>query len=284
MGKYYINSITECIFVKRKKLYGFDSGKEYKFLKMVFENMNAFNKAKNFWYTEYGKNEDGSNMNFYEDKSRKLLKKGLLFKNTYTQIYESNIPPLLRFFHIRDISLSGWVALPNKKTRTITDTYKTTTCEYEFSIDYKNIIPLNNKETRVPYKICSFDIEASSSHGDFPIPIKSYKKLVTQMIEYFENLTLEITPTFCKNIIQRIIHAAFGYEKMDTIDLVYPKKDVVPKNVDQLDLLIDKLLSTQVRNINKKTVENINTIEKLFANITDENDDEEEMKKMMKNK
>ena len=27
------------------------------------------------------------------------------------------------------------------------------------------------------YKICSFDIEASSSHGDFPVPIKDYKKL-----------------------------------------------------------------------------------------------------------
>ena len=282
MGKYYINSITECIFVKRKKLYGFDSGKEYKFLKIVFENMNAFNKAKNFWYTEYGKNEDGSNMNFYEDKSRKLLKKGYLFKNTYTQIYESNIPPLLRFFHIRDISPSGWIALPNKKTRCISESYKTTTCDYEYSIDYKNIIPLNNKETRVPYKICSFDIEASSSHGDFPIPIKSYKKLVTQMIEYFENVTLEITPAFCINIIKRIIHAAFGYEKMDTIDLVYPKKDVVPKNIEQLNLLIDKLLATQVRNINKKTVENINTIEKLFANITEENDDEEEYKKNYK--
>ena len=34
------------------------------------------------------------------------------------------------------------------------------------------IIPQPNKETIVPYKICSFDIEASSSHGDFPLPLK----------------------------------------------------------------------------------------------------------------
>ena len=58
MGKFYENSISECIFVKRKKLYGFDAGREYKFLKFVFENTNAFNKAKNIWYTEYGKKED----------------------------------------------------------------------------------------------------------------------------------------------------------------------------------------------------------------------------------
>jgi len=47
MGKFYENSITECIIVKRKKLYGFDGGKQHKFIKLEFTNMNAFNKAKN---------------------------------------------------------------------------------------------------------------------------------------------------------------------------------------------------------------------------------------------
>lgn len=89
---------------KTKKLYGFDAGKEYKFIKLVFTNMNAFNKAKNLWYTEY-KNDIG----------RKLLKKGFTFKENATLLYEANIPPLLRFFHIKDISPSGWIALPIKK-------------------------------------------------------------------------------------------------------------------------------------------------------------------------
>ena len=31
MGKYYANSIKDCIIVKRKKLYGFDCGKTYCF-------------------------------------------------------------------------------------------------------------------------------------------------------------------------------------------------------------------------------------------------------------
>ena len=35
-----------------------------------------------------------------------------------------------------------------------------TTCQYEFIVNYKDIIPLNNKETPIPLKICSFDIEA----------------------------------------------------------------------------------------------------------------------------
>ena len=34
IGKYYENSITECKIIKRRKLYGFDNGKEYKFIKL----------------------------------------------------------------------------------------------------------------------------------------------------------------------------------------------------------------------------------------------------------
>ena len=52
-----------------------------------------------------------------------------------------------------------------------------TSCKYEYNIDYKDIRSLPNKETLVPYKICSFDIEASSSHGDFPLAVKDYKKI-----------------------------------------------------------------------------------------------------------
>ena len=32
VGKYYENSICECKIIKRRKLYGFDGGKEHKFI------------------------------------------------------------------------------------------------------------------------------------------------------------------------------------------------------------------------------------------------------------
>lgn len=253
IGKYYENSITDCIIIKRKKLYGFDCGKEYKFIKFEFSSIKAFNKVKNLWYSDY-------------NKGHKLLQNGLIFNQTNTYLYESNIPPLLRLFHIRDISPSGWIALPEKKTIKIIGESKKTTCDFEFIINYKNIIPLNDIEKRVPYKICSFDIEASSSHGDFPIPIKSYKKLATNIIEYFENLKMDLTKQLVKNILIRIIRAAFGFEKMDQIDLVYPKKP--PKNLDELDVFCDKWLSSEVRNYNSnKDLLDINNIEALFEKM-----------------
>ena len=62
---------------------------------------------------------------------------------------------------------------------------KTTTCNFEYKCSLKHLDPLPEKETAVPYKICSFDIEASSSHGDFPVPIKTYKRLATNIIDVF---------------------------------------------------------------------------------------------------
>jgi hypothetical protein len=53
MGAYYHNTITKCKIIKRKKLYGFDGGKEHKFILLEFANLSAFNKAKNLWYSSY---------------------------------------------------------------------------------------------------------------------------------------------------------------------------------------------------------------------------------------
>jgi hypothetical protein len=216
--------------------------------------MVAYNKVKNLWYTDY-------------NKGHKLFKNGLHFENTDIKLYEAAIPPLLRLFHIRDISPSGWIALPKKKTMEITDNKKTT-CNYEFIVNYKDIIALNDREIRVPYKIMSFDIEASSSHGDFPVPIKSYKKLATNMVEYFETLKMDMTKDLCKNILRRIILTAFGYETMPNIDLVYPiNKPETKKNVEDM---CEKWLEEHVRTNNNagasSTSETI-TIEEMFEKM-----------------
>jgi len=273
VGKYYKDSITDCIIIKRKKLYGFDGGKEHKFIKFEFANMGAFNKVKNLWYTDY-------------QKGHTLIKdsngnEGYLFNDTYIKLYEANIPPLLRFFHIKDISPSGWIALPKKKTLEIKGEMKNTNCDYEFSINYKNIIPLNNMETRVPYKIMSFDIEASSSHGDFPVPIKSYKKLSTNIVEYFENLKMDMTAELCKNILRRIILAAFGYEHMEQIDIVYPKK--IPRSKEDVEKMCETWLVSEVRNLKKTSDFNeATTLERLFEKMGMEDEDENEYNNYVK--
>ena len=260
MGPYYKDSITECIIVKRKKLYGFDEGKEHKFVKFEFSDINGFNKAKNFWYTDY-------------QHGHYLMRDGYKFGGTNTRLYEANIPPLLRFFHVQDISPSGWVNLPKSKTIQLEGASKKTTCDLEYVVSYKNIIALNNKETRVKYKIMSFDIEASSSHGDFPVPVKTYKKLCTNIMEYIENLQIEHTYEERIYMLERIVKTAFGQDNIPNIDQVYPKKG---QQYD-VDKMCKKWLTSQVRDLCKsREFDETATLESFFEKMGKEQQGEDE--------
>jgi DNA polymerase elongation subunit (family B) len=257
IGKYYTNSITESKIIRRKKLYGFDNKKEHKFIFIEFANLNAFNKVKNLWYSDY-------------QSGHILLKNGYNYFDTDIKLYEANIPPLLRFFHIKNMSPSGWIAIPKKKVIEKKNECKTVNCDFDFTTNLKNIIPLNDKETRVPYKIMSFDIEASSSHGDFPVPIKTYKKLATNIVEYFENVGLEkFNKNSIKEVLKNIILAAFGYYSMSEIDLVYPKKH--PNSKEVIVQLCEKWLECKVRSIHKSDDFNqANSLESIFEKIAKE--------------
>ena len=260
VGRYYENSIIECKLIERKKLYEFDAGKLHRFIMIKFANVPAYNKVKNLWYYDTSDDEGL--------KERRLLKNGYPFKDSFIELYEANIPPLLRFFHLREISPSGWVALPHKKTCEITGANKKTTCDYEFVINYKNVIPLNDKESRVPYKIMSFDIEASSSHGDFPVPIKSYKKLATNIVDYFvKHVGDNLTPDQCKYILRAIIKTAYSAvneneKPVPSIDLVYPKVCV---SMVELEVRIESWLKTKVRD-RATNASDDHLIESMFEN------------------
>ena len=261
MGKFYDESIHSCIIVKRKQLYGFDAGKKYKFLKIEFHNTTAFNKAKNLWYTPYS--NDGS--------SRKLLPNGIRFGNTDVLLYEAHIPPLLRAFHIKEISPSGWIMLPKKKAVEIKNKDKKTICDYEFVISYKDILPLNEKETPVPFKKCSFDIEASSSHGDFPIPIKTYKKLATNIVDIFQSLEDEMDEKASMLILEKIVSFAFGFQNgekdhlMEKVDLVYP---IQPPLKEEWDDLLEKWFKSSINKTQPLLSENsVTSIENYFEKV-----------------
>ena len=252
IGKYYEDSICECKIIKRKKLYGFDGGKEHKFILLKFNNTSSMNKVKNLYYE-------------YKPSGRRLMDHGYIFKDTNTYLYEANIPPLLRYFHIKEISPSGWISIPMKKTTKMLE--KQTTCMYEYEISNKDIMPLNNKETIVPYKICSFDIEASSSHGDFPVPKKSYKKLATSIMEFYDGIDHDIT----KMDITKIIKTAFGYDDMINIDKVYPK---MKPSIATLNKLLERFFSINIQSVNE-TDGDENTIEKMFERMNNDEDEDE---------
>ena len=177
IGNYSSKSIEDYRLIENHKLYGFSGGKKSKFVEISFKNQSTMNKVKNLWYS-------------FESEGKRRIPFIFPSRNGISlELYESNIPPLLRYFHIHNISPSGWVYIPAPLSSTdmsiISNETKTTTCHYEINCMASQIKPIHNKETLVPYKICSFDIEASSSHGDFPVPKKTYKRLATNLVDCF---------------------------------------------------------------------------------------------------
>jgi DNA polymerase elongation subunit (family B) len=254
--------------MKYNKLYGFTAGGKEQFVCITFDNLEIKNRVANLWYT-------------YDDNNNKKKIKFEFYGNVL-EIYESSIPPILRYFHIQNISPSGWI---NAKTsKMFSPPIKKTTCKYEYVSSKTNIVALPEKETLVPYKICSFDIEASSSHGDFPLPVKTYKRLATNIVDIFYKHKIDNKEKGMK-FIEKSIMTAFGMGRFDDIDLVYPK---TPPTKEEITENIKKLLQNALEKIkiDKKTIR-ILTLDKifsksstLFASTTnnaegDENDDQE---------
>ena len=209
----------KCKLVKRETLYGFDNKKKHTFVKIVVTNTMVFNKLINLWYD----NPD--------DFMKKRLKKdGISYmrgKHTIMiQLYESKLPPLLRYFHIQNISPTGWVTF---KKHVKTKSNKKTYCKYEYETTCDNIVSLSEKENPIPLKILSFDIEASSSHGDFPLAIKTYRKMIGEIIEYWTKNRPKIKKMSIadkEDLFTHLIMMAFGFDHVEeaNISKVFTKK------------------------------------------------------------
>ena len=230
--------------IDHNKLYEFTGEDTFRFVKMTFKNMVGFNKVRGLWY-DSSRSEDGEYIRTY---------KPYIFQSTILTLYESKIPPLLRYFHIHSISPSGWIEVNDRLAKQPDEL--TTTCDYEFvcSIDHIKSLPM--KEDPVPFKIACFDIEASSSHGDFPVPMKNYKRLVSQMVDTFQyrvqmgSLDSNDENT-TKMFMKKSISSAFGINgSSKDIDLVYPKEKIVKEDIKRR---VEVYLKDAIMTIQKDT-------------------------------
>lgn len=250
------NIKVEGEIVQQRKLYGFDGGRRYKFVKLIFSNTQHMNAVKNMWYNNIkGGERQLKKLQYCSGGRADLL-----------ELYEGGIPPLLRYFHIENISPSGWIKVP--MSCRVIDTSETninaTTCSYEFICRREDVKPMHDKETAVPYKICSFDIECSSSHGDFPIPKKTYKRLASNIINLYYQGT-HINLGGIEFMIKKSIIAAFGYDTINDIDIVYPK---IQPTQEQINILINRLLKIQIDvETSTKEAMSMNTIDVMFEKL-----------------
>ena len=245
---YHSKNILNFELVKKHKLYGFDNKSLHNFIKITFINNSAFNKVKNLWFDRF---EDKTSKFGFSSKLKTFESRGF-----HTELYEAKLPPLLRFFHLKDISPSGWIALSNTDERgykeITAEEEKETICKYEYIVHYDNIISLKEKEDSVPLKICSFDIEASSSHGDFPMAIKSYKKLAGELQVLWtknQEAISQMSSAEQKHLLKLQLYTAFNLSKepCDGISKVFPKDDTIDANY--IDIKFNSLINNSLKNL-----------------------------------
>lgn len=107
-------------------------------------------------------------------------------------LFESNVDPVLRFIHRQSLNPSGWIRVRAEKYKRIRQ--NVTHCLNAISTVYKHVLPEPLRETIGPLLVASYDIEADSSHGDFPVARKDYAKTAKEIMDVIRSqLTTERT-------------------------------------------------------------------------------------------
>ena len=176
------------------------------------------------------------------------------------KVYEANIDPILRFFHIRGISPAGWIRVDAGKWE-ITEgrDAKTTVCA---TADWSDVLG-GDDAGMAPYSIASWDIECTSSHGDFPLAKKTYRKVVRDL---YESCVPETVEALCavvagamsrKGAISRIYLKRPVETLPETLRLMLESKSLLEKTTAALVAL---------RNATKETREDsIHTLDTLLT-------------------
>ena len=179
--------------------------KKFNFMKISFMNHENMRKL----ITKLKKHYNTSNDNLKKlcNSTQKRLEE---WRNVDTisdcdsNMYESSIHPIIKFIHDTNIDPTGWIEVElNHKNDIKTGLFET--CNYEYTCSFKDITPLKINDLS-KYKIASFDIECDSSHGDFPMAKKNFKKLSTDIFDSYQNMLKSSSESRREIINESIFH------------------------------------------------------------------------------
>jgi DNA polymerase elongation subunit (family B) len=147
--------ITRC---ERKELFGYTQERKVSMLKLTMPSLAVFRDVKNCFVNSS-----------WEPELKKLGAKqdvlGLPFAPEAPTVYEANLDPMLRFFHLRNLKPCNWVTVSgidyNKDLEEMNGVFE---CEWD-DVDLCS----NPPAATAPFKVVSWDIECMSLTGAFPV-------------------------------------------------------------------------------------------------------------------
>ena len=156
LGKSGKNLVAKSL-VDKINILGFRNLKKSKFIRMCFNTEEAFRKIK------YTLNKP--------IKISQLSQSGINFK-----MFESNLDPVVRFTHLRNIRTAGWIKI--KKGDFSLEDDNISTAQIQATVHWKQVFPHMVKKNEIdcdcediaPIRVLSWDIECQSSRGfpEFP--------------------------------------------------------------------------------------------------------------------
>jgi DNA polymerase elongation subunit (family B) len=143
------------------------------------------------------------------------------------KIYEANIDPALRFFHIQDVSPAGWIQVAAGDW----DVAEERDAKVQISAitDHTNVCAAAGGVA--PFLIASWDIECTSSHGDFPLAKKTWRKPARELYETGLPTSFSVLCTRLAGAIRGDAAAAGG---LSPVYLKRPMPTCLPETVQLL--------------------------------------------------
>lgn len=195
--------------MKRKDFWGFHNGQVFNFIRFSFKSLKSFKSAI------------------------KIIQRGVKILGIHDNkvkyaLYESNIDPFLRMVHLRDIEPAGWVKVSDYDINTH---IMPTKCQIDINVDWKKVHRID-VEKMAPIVVASFDIECVSSHGDFPVARKDYKKLAYEFFQLYDSKKESIVDI--KDYMYTQLIGVFDPSFEGVLSKVYTKQVISPEDMQRL--------------------------------------------------
>ena len=150
---------VKIIHETRQLLYGYTGGADFPFARLSVKSLCAFRALKKLFLDP--------------DTSAPIFE----FRGQPLQVYEANLDPMLRFFHLRKIKPCGWVVTEVEPEDGAVDTD---------SEEIRPALPTEIAVASAPFLLAAWDIECYSENGEFPVPKKGYDRLAKLLFTGFD--------------------------------------------------------------------------------------------------
>ena len=173
LDKEYVNSYRTIIDKIKERIYPKENKYGLKHYKLVekydFSEFTNFTKFT-FLRLEFHNVEAMRSYSY-------ALKKKIFFRGKKIKFkqFESNILPLIRLMHIRQLNAVGWAKISSNKYKHISN--PKTSCNINIECDWRDLMALNEISNQ-KFTILAFDLECKSIDGSFPNPTREGDKII----------------------------------------------------------------------------------------------------------